>query len=106
MATQPSSTATAPPRIRSSVPLLKRRRTGARGGPFEISTRISSPGVDVPDPEGSAEAGRLAAGSGTADRRRTVPDRQTGETSASRRRHLSSISGPGQNEVYQGSTYP
>jgi hypothetical protein len=91
MPTQLSSTATAP-RISSSAPLLKRRRTGARGGPFEIIfTRITSPGVDgVPDwdlaaatevacnsivfatavcgTEGSAEAGRSAAGSGIADR--------------------------------------
>src|SRR5688572_32279957 len=50
MPTQLSSTATAP-RISSSAPLLKRRRTGARGGPFEIIfTRITSRGVDgVPD---------------------------------------------------------
>jgi hypothetical protein len=42
MPTQLSSTATAP-RISSSARLLKRRRTGARGGPFElISTRITN----------------------------------------------------------------
>src|SRR5687768_4148574 len=52
MPAQLSSTATAP-RISSSAPLLKRRRTGAWGGPFElISMRITSCGT-----EGSAEAG-------------------------------------------------
>src|SRR5688572_8639108 len=80
--TQLSSTATAP-RI-SSAPLLKRRRIGARGGPFEvISMRITSCGT-----EGSAEGGR-----------------QTGETSASRRRCLRSISGNRTTEVYQGSPF-
>ena len=124
MPTQLSSTATAP-RISSSAPVLKRRRTGARGGPFElISTRITSWRVGgVPDWDlaaatevacdsivwataacgtgGSAEAGRSAAGSGIADRRRSVPDRRTGGTSASRRRCLRSTSGNRTNEVYQ-----
>jgi hypothetical protein len=126
MPTPLSSTETAP-RISSSAPLLKRRRTGARGGPFQIIfTRTTSRGVDdvpdwdlaaatevacdssvfataVCDTEGSAEAGRSAAGSGIAERRRSVPGRQTGETSASRRRRLRSISGNRTNEVYQGS---
>src|SRR5688572_4042120 len=101
MPTQLSSTATAP-RISSSAPLLKRRRTGAGGGPFElISMRITSSGT-----EGSAEAGRSAAGSGRiADCHRSVPGRQTGETSASRRRCLRSISGNRTTEVYQGSPF-
>jgi hypothetical protein len=89
MPTQLSNTATAP-RISSRAPLLSRRRTGAWGDPFElISTRITSWCVGgVPDWDlaaatevacdsivfasaacgtgGSAEAGRLVAGSGIA----------------------------------------
>lgn len=94
MPTQLSSTTATAPGISSSAPRLKRRRTGPRGGPFElISMRITS------------EAGRSAAGSGIADGRRSVPGPLTGETSASRRRCLRSISGNRTNEVYQGSPF-
>lgn len=63
MPAQLSSTATAP-RISSSARLFKRRRTGARGGPFElISTRITNWGVG-----GAPDWDLAAAGSGIADR--------------------------------------
>ena len=55
--------------------------------------------------EGSSVASGSAAGSVIADRRSSGPGRQTGETSASRQRHLRSVSGNRTNRVYQGSLY-